>query len=79
NEQRFLALGVASEKLKESYPEGPVFARETVEIAEEPALVRGAIFTEVRLRAQEASFGKVQLSWRFYHHLPLVELVIDWD
>lgn len=79
NEQRFLALGVASEKLKQSYPEGAVFSRETVEIEGEPIVVRGAIFTEVRLQARQASFGQVQVGWRFYHHLPMLELVLDWD
>jgi Glycosyl hydrolases family 38 N-terminal domain len=79
NEQRFLALDVASEKLKGSYPDEPVFARETVQAEGEPEVVHGPIFTEVRWRARRASFGKAQLGWRFYHHLPLVELVVDWD
>lgn len=79
NEQRYLTLGIASEKLKQNYPQEPVFARASVQLEEEPVLVRGAIFTEIRLRAARASFGKVQLGWRFYHELPLVELVLDWD
>jgi alpha-mannosidase len=79
NEQRFLALGVASEKLKQSYPDEPVFAHTSVTVEGEPTIVRGAIFDEIRFSAGQAAFGSVQLGWRFYHTFPLVELVIDWD
>jgi hypothetical protein len=79
NEQRFLALDIASEKLKQSYPQEPVFERASVVIEGEPTIVRGSIFDEVRLTAAQASFGQVRLGWRFYHGLPLVELVLDWD
>jgi alpha-mannosidase len=79
NEQRFLALGVASEKLKRSYPNVPVFERSALSIADQAEIVHGAIFDEIRFRSRPGVPGSVHLAWRFYHAFPLVELVLDWD
>jgi hypothetical protein len=79
NEQRFMALDVANEELKRSYPDVPVFERSTVTISSEPVITGGAVFDEIKFSSSSALFGPVQLAWCFYRELPLVELVIDWD
>lgn len=79
NEQRFLALGVASAELKREYPDVPVFARASAAIASEPILTRGPIFDELVFDGSGSSFGPLKLAWRFYRALPMVELVLEWD
>ncbi len=79
NEQRFLALGIASEELKQSYPDVPVFERSSPAIKDEPTITSGPIFDGIKFSSAHTESGLTHLSWRFYHALPLVELVIDWD
>jgi hypothetical protein len=79
NEQRLMALGVANEALKQRYPDVPVFARSTTKIEGEPVTTSGPIFDEIQLDSQHTDFGPVQLAWRVYHALPMVELVVSWD
>ena len=80
NEQRILALDIANEELKQSYPDVPVFERSSPTIKGEPAITSGTIFDEIKFSSSHTELsGPVSLSWRFYHALPLIELVIDWD
>ncbi len=79
NEQRMLALDIANEELKQSYPDVPVFERSSPVVKDEPAITSGPIFDEIKFSGSHITFGPVNLSWRFYHALPLIELVIDWD
>ncbi len=79
NEQRFLALDIASDELRLSYPDVPVFECASLAIKDEPVMTSGPIFDEIKFSNSPTEFGPVHLSWRFYRALPLVELVIDWD
>ena len=79
NEQRFLAFNVASEELQREYPQKPVFERTKAAFVGEPTIVRGPIFDEIRCTAPDGQAGPVQIGWRFYHSLPMIELVIDWN
>ncbi len=78
NEQRFLALDIANEELKRSYSDVPVFERSSPTTRDEPMIANGPIFNEIKFSSHDTPSGSVHLSWRFYHALPLVELVIDW-
>jgi hypothetical protein len=80
NQQRFLALGVANEKLKDAYPNVPVFERSVMKVSKSAVMTRGAVFDEVKFSGSaSSSSGSMQMAWRLYHDLPLLELVIDWD
>ncbi len=78
-EASLIALDVAREKLLQSMPQGPVFERTVLPTTSQPALMRGPVFDEVSIRSAEPTIGQLQTSWRLYHVLPLVELVLTWE
>jgi hypothetical protein len=79
NNARLIALDVANEELKNSYPAVPVFERSSPTMQSEPRITQGPIFDEVSLQSFAENFGPVRVAWRCYHALPLVEFVLDWD
>jgi hypothetical protein len=73
NQQRFLALGVANEKLKDAYPNVPVFERSVMKVSKSAVMTRGAVFDEVKFSGSaSSSSGSMQMAWRLYHDLPLL-------
>ncbi|GHO46827.1 hypothetical protein [Ktedonospora formicarum] len=79
NRARYIALDMASEQLKQSFPREKIVDHLSVPLDQSATLQRGPVFDEVTLRGTESSVGQVMLSWRVYHHLPIVELVVDWE
>jgi hypothetical protein len=74
-----LALDVASEKLLRDMPQGPIFERTVLPTTSQPMLITGPVFDEIRINSAEPTVGQLQTSWRLYHALPLVELVLTWE
>jgi hypothetical protein len=79
NLARMVALGVAGESMLAEWVDAPVAEHTTPIIDSPPVIERGAVFDAVRLEGTLADKGRVEISWRLYHQLPLVELVLDWD
>lgn len=79
NAARVIALGVATDELKQRFGDGPVVEHTTLAITEAPQLIPGPVYDALLLRGEAARIGRVQIAWRCYHELPLVELVLDWD
>ena len=79
NPARFVALGIASDQVREQLGDAPVFAHTTLAIGQAPTVRSGPVFDEITLGGAAASIGAATISWRLYHALPLAELVIAWD
>lgn len=79
NSMRFIATGVATDPFVERWPAVPVFERFSVTMTEDLLTTTGQVFDEITLGGTSAQSGRVQVSWRCYHGLPFIELVIDWE
>jgi hypothetical protein len=79
NMARLIALGVAPDELRHRFGDGPIVERMAVTMEHEPCYTAGPVFDAVELRGKAERIGCVQIAWRCYHALPLVELLIDWD
>lgn len=79
---RLVAAGTANDDLKAKFGDHPLFARMATRIQTDPVYQSGAIFDSITvngdLRGDTLSAGQVGITWRAYHALPLIELVIDW-
>ena len=79
NSARFIALDVATAKLQESFAAGPIVKHTTLTRTLEPALLSGPVYDELLWSGQAGDIGQARISWRAYHQIPVVELVITWD
>lgn len=83
NQSRLVAGGVASDKVRAEIGDYPVFTRLSPRIDSDAQFMAGDVFDAVTLHGtladEQLSAGRVGITWRAYHALPLVELVIDWD
>jgi hypothetical protein len=79
NTARLVQLGVASEQVRATLTPGPIVEVGTVPYNAAPQYQAGPVFDEIVLRGAGERIGQVRVSWRIYHAIPLVELVIDWD
>jgi hypothetical protein len=79
NRARFIALNVANEQLAQSFAPEPLVERFSVPLGETVSTGSGPVFDEVTLLGVDERVGRIQLTWRAYHHLPIIELVIDWE
>jgi hypothetical protein len=41
--------------------------------------ITGPVFDAIVLSGTQERIGRVEIAWRLYHALPVVELVLDWD
>jgi hypothetical protein len=76
---RLIALDVASSTARQRYVAGPVFERIRLSMEATCRYTPGPVFDAISLQGAAAPVGRVQVTWRCYHALPIVELVIDWD
>ncbi len=79
NEARLIALGQAGESVVKDMSPGPVFERTPLLPINQPTLITGPVFDEISINSAEPTIGGLQTSWRLYHALPLVELVLTWQ
>lgn len=79
NQARLIALGAASAALVDSFPTGPTVEHTTLASVASPRQIAGPVFDQIVVAAEGARLGRAQITWRVYHQLPLVELVLDWD
>jgi hypothetical protein len=79
NVPRCIALGSASDSARAAFPDQPIFARRVAEISTAPHFQAGPVFDALELTANLGTAGQLQVIWRCYHTLPLVELVLEWD
>ncbi|NOK57917.1 MAG: hypothetical protein GFH27_549287n221 [Chloroflexi bacterium AL-W] len=79
NKGRFMALDTASNALREAFADKPIFEHSVLQIVDGPLATPGPIFDTITLVGEAERIGRVQIHWRAYHALPLVELVLDWD
>jgi hypothetical protein len=79
NMARIIALGVAAEPMLKRWIDAPIFERITPTLDTAPLHQPGSVFDSVHLGGVIGNLGRVEITWRLYHCLPLVELVLDWD
>lgn len=85
NLARMIALGAASEELRAQATGEPIFRRSTLQMEPGVQFEAGPVFDTLRLAGSfeaagsECGAGRVQVSWRVYHELPVVELNLEWD
>ncbi|HVU12229.1 MAG TPA: hypothetical protein VHD90_13175 [Phototrophicaceae bacterium] len=79
NLRRLIVLGDAAEPLLKEWIDAPIFEHTTPTFEGSLKSASGAVFDTHTLDGNIGTMGKVQINWRVYHALPLVELVIDWD
>jgi hypothetical protein len=79
NLARFVALDMVDAAALPDFREGPVVEHTTPEITGAPHYRSGPVFDEIVLAGAGARIGRVRVSWRGYHALPLIELVLEWE
>jgi hypothetical protein len=75
-----VALGVADDKSCQQFANAHdrVVTHETLMLEGLPRYVEGPVFRALELRGEGKRIGQVHLTWRLYHTLPIVELLLDW-
>ncbi|GCE14883.1 hypothetical protein [Tengunoibacter tsumagoiensis] len=79
NTARFIALDVATEAVRKSFAPGPIVDHTSVTMVKKPVLHPGRVYDELQWSGEAQSIGQVQVAWRGYHQVPVVELVLTWD
>jgi len=80
NMARVIALGIAGEPLLKQWIDAPICEHTSPTITTNSSTYEaGGVFDSIRLQGELNDKGDVEIQWRLYHDLPLVELVIDWD
>jgi hypothetical protein len=79
NTARLVQLGVAGERLRSTLTPGPIVEASTIAYHAAPQYQAGPVYDEIVLHGEGQRIGTVRVSWRNYHAIPLVELVLDWD
>ncbi len=78
NIARMIALDVASDEIRRYVGTEPIFDRQVPTFGNLCRL-SGTVFDALTVEGALPDYGSVRVSWRVYHDLPLVELVLDWD
>ncbi len=78
NLARIIALDMATDEARRYFADAPLVEHSTLAINAAPRRVTGDVYDALRLSGSSERLGDVAISWRAYHGLPLVELVIDW-
>ena len=79
NMARLMALDVISEQQRAAFADTPVFEHTRLQIDPDVERVSGPVFDAIELNGVADPIGRVKISWRVFHKLPVVELVLDWD
>ena len=79
NDARFVALGSGTQALKARFEGQPGFEQQAARFTTPPTKTAGPTFDAVQIKQALPDLGQVTVSWRCYHALPLVELVLEWD
>jgi hypothetical protein len=78
NLARWIALDMASEQARRRLAPGPIVTHLTPTPLGEPRREHGPVYDSIALGGDLGSLGPVCATWRVYHAMPLVELLIDW-
>jgi hypothetical protein len=78
NLARLVALNVASDEARQKFSAGPIVQHTLPVLDGEPIKQTGAVFDTITTWAHSDRLGSLSSTWRLYHALPIVELVIDW-
>ncbi len=78
NLARLIALGSASEAMRQRWVDTPVYARSTPAQLEFLGASRGDVFDALRFEVTNERLGHARVSWRLYHAAPIVEQAIEW-
>ncbi|GCE16109.1 hypothetical protein [Tengunoibacter tsumagoiensis] len=79
NQARLLALNVAGEQLRREMPQEPIFKHTSPREFQTVTRLGQPVFDEIQLTSKDPVFGTVQMNWRLYHALPMVEYQLQWD
>lgn len=78
NHARWIGLGIATDEMRRTFSDGQIFEHTTLAISANTRHLPGEVFDAVVLEGSADRIGQVQITWRCYHRLPIVELVLDW-
>jgi hypothetical protein len=78
NVARWLQLGMATEETRRRFPITTVQEQTSITFQSVPQRIRGAVYDAVLLSGHADHIGQVNVTWRCYHQLPVVELLLDW-
>ncbi|MCA9883582.1 MAG: hypothetical protein KC708_11450 [Anaerolineae bacterium] len=78
NLKRLIELGSATEESRDLFEKGPVFEHSQAKFNPQIHKNLGAVYDSLMLQGQSEQLGRLAYTWRIYHQLPVVELVIDW-
>lgn len=78
NLARIIQLGIATEEARRRFPPASVQEQTTITFQSVPQQIRGAVYDAILLSGHADSMGQVTVTWRCYHQLPVVELLLDW-
>ncbi len=78
NLARLIALGSASEEAHQLMGDSPIFERHMATFKPEIHRESGPVFDSLMVEGEANQSGRLNMTWRLYHQLPVVELVINW-
>lgn len=78
NIARMIALDVASDEIRRYIGAEPIFNRQAPTF-DHLYRLSGTVFDALIVEGALPEYGSVRATWRVYHDLPLVELVLDWE
>jgi len=78
NLARVIQLGIATAETRRRFPPTSVQEQTTITFQSVPQRLQGAVYDAILLSGHANSIGHVTVTWRCYHQLPVVELLLDW-
>jgi len=78
NLARWIQLGMGTEETRRRFPPTTVQEQTAITFQSVPQRIRGAVYDAVLLSGHTDRIGQVTVTWRCYHQLPIVELLLDW-
>lgn len=79
NLARIIALDVATEEARQNFANVPVFERSQTIATQSIRRNQGRVFDALIWQGEVEDIGQLVMTWRLYHQVPIVELVIDWN
>jgi len=79
NLHNWITLGIASTSLRDRWVETPVCELTALRPSGETQRSSGPVFDAITLSGAAGPLGQARVTWRAYHALPLIELVLDWE
>ena len=79
NTARLQQLGVLTDEASKRFrTDIPIVEHTTLKFAGSPQRITGPTYDAIQLAGSSERLGDAVITWRIYHALPMVELVIDW-